>query len=221
MSNSRTMALSPASPARTALFDFDGTLADSLATMLGIYNELAAQLDVVQVGPERAAELRKLGPQGVLCELGIPLWKAPRILGAVRRTLRERDQVPAPFTGVQAALERLAASGVRTGVLSSNTAPNVRAFFARHGFAPPAILSTGVSIFGKAGRLKSVMQRHRLKAADVVYVGDEVRDIEACRAAGVRSVAVSWGYGERNALLAAGPDGLVDVPEELVAMLAG
>jgi phosphoglycolate phosphatase len=117
-------------------------------------------------------------------------------------------------------LERLAASGVRTGVLSSNTAPNVRAFLARHGFAAPEILSTGVSIFGKAARLRDVMQRHRLLAADVVYVGDEVRDIEACRAAGVRSVAVSWGYGERSALLAAAPDALVDAPEELVALLA-
>ncbi len=214
------MARSPAGPARTALFDFDGTLADSLATMLAIYNELAGQLNVTQVGPERAEELRKLGPHGVMCELGIPLWKAPRILGAVRRTLRERNQVPAPFAGVQSALERLAAGGVRTGVLSSNTAPNVRAFFARHGFAAPAIVSTGVSIFGKAGRLKSVMARHGLLAAEVVYVGDEVRDIEACRAAGVRSVAVSWGYGERSALLAAAPDVLVDAPEELAALLA-
>jgi phosphoglycolate phosphatase len=213
------MSGSQAGSRRTALFDFDGTLADSLAAMLAIYNELAGQLEVVQVGPERAEELRKLGPRGVMCELGIPLWKAPRILGAVRRTLRERDHVPAPFAGVQAALERLAASGVRTGVLSSNTAPNVRAFLARHGFTSPEIVSTGVSLFGKAARLQNVIQRHRLLAADVVYVGDEVRDIEACRAAGVRSVAVSWGYGERSALLRAAPDALVDAPEELVALL--
>lgn len=216
----RGMVSFAAGPVRTALFDFDGTLADSLYEMLAIYNELAAELKVVTVGPERAEELRKLGAQAVIRELGIPMWKVPRVLKAVRSAQHARKQVAAPFAGILASLERLQQSGVQTGVVSSNSEPNVRAFFVRHGCTPPAILSTGVGLFGKGSRLKRVLAHHGLSAREVAYVGDEVRDIEASRTAGVRSVAVSWGYGEKNALLAARPDALVDAPDELVTALS-
>jgi phosphoglycolate phosphatase len=206
---------------RAALFDFDGTVADSLDGMLAIYNELAQQLGVVQVGPARAQALRKLGPRAAIRELDIPMWRVPRILSAVRRTWSERAQVAEPFAGMLQTLARLSEGGVKTGVLSSNTEANVRAFFAHHGCAQPSILSTGVSMFGKASRLRKVLARHALSAAQVAYVGDEVRDMEASKTAGVRSIAVSWGYGEREALRLAGPDALVDAPEELLALFSG
>jgi phosphoglycolate phosphatase len=204
--------------AETLLFDFDGTLADSLDEMLATYNELAPQLEVVTVGQERARELRKFSARRVLRELGIPLWKVPRIMSAVRSTLRARDHVADPFAGLLSALATLAERGVRVGVVSSNEEPNIRAFFTRHGLAQPTILSSGASLFGKGGRLRRVLARHRLDPARVAYVGDEVRDVEASREAGVRSVAVSWGYAARGALIAAAPDLLVDTPEQLLTV---
>lgn len=203
---------------RTLLFDFDGTLADSLAEMLATFNEIAPQFDVVTVGQERAEQLRKLGSRGVLRELGIPLWKVPRIMSAVRGSLRARNHVAEPFAGLLNTLSGLAARGVRMGVVSSNEEPNIRAFFTHHALPQPDILSSGVSLFGKGARLRKVLARHRLDPACVAYVGDEVRDVEASRQAGVRSVAVSWGYAERGALVEAAPDLLLDAPAQLLSV---
>ena len=56
---------------------------------------------------------------------------------------------------------------------------------------------------------------------DCVYVGDATVDMLAARAAGMSAVAVTWGAGERDALLAAGPDTLVETVADLRAYLLG
>jgi phosphoglycolate phosphatase len=54
----------------------------------------------------------------------------------------------------------------------------------------------------------------------VFYVGDEVRDVLAASEAGVRSVAVSWGYNDRSVLEAARPDFVLDVPNQIIELFA-
>jgi phosphoglycolate phosphatase len=56
--------------------------------------------------------------------------------------------------------------------------------------------------------------------SEAYYIGDEVRDIAAAAHAGIRSIAVSWGYSDRETLAAERPDHLVDAPEELVRIIA-
>jgi phosphoglycolate phosphatase-like HAD superfamily hydrolase len=58
-----------------------------------------------------------------------------------------------------------------------------------------------------------------LPARDVVYVGDEVRDIEAGRQAGVAVAAMTWGFNDRALLARHCPDYLVERPEELLQLL--
>jgi phosphoglycolate phosphatase len=61
-------------------------------------------------------------------------------------------------------------------------------------------LRCGVGLLGKASRLRGVMRREGVDASEVVFVGDEERDIAAARGAGVRAIAVTWGYAEASAL---------------------
>jgi phosphoglycolate phosphatase-like HAD superfamily hydrolase len=204
---------------RAALFDFDGTLADSLRDVLAAYNAVAADLSVPAITTEQLMELRKLDHRAVLRELRVPLWKVPRIMTAVRAKLHADSHVAEPFPGIPEALRALERAGFQLGVVSSNSEENIRAFFERHALGLPAIMSCGVSLFGKAARLRKVLARHRLAAAQVAYVGDEVRDVEAGKQVGVRTVAVSWGYGGRGALAAAGADAIADATTQLATLL--
>jgi pyrophosphatase PpaX len=63
------------------------------------------------------------------------------------------------------------------------------------------------------------LQRLGVRAADCVYIGDAVVDVLAARAAGMASIAVTWGAGEHADLMAAGPLAVVDTMEELRALL--
>ena len=56
--------------------------------------------------------------------------------------------------------------------------------------------------------------------AEVIMVGDRHSDISGARVCGVRSVAVTWGYGSRDELVASAPDWLVDEPSQILPLLA-
>ena len=75
---------------------------------------------------------------------------------------------------------------------------------------------TGAPLFGKAAKIKGVIKRCSSSAELTTSIGDEVRDIEAAHALGIRSVAVSWGYAAATALEAAQPTRLVHAPAELL-----
>jgi phosphoglycolate phosphatase len=64
----------------------------------------------------------------------------------------------------------------------------------------------GASIFGKAAKFKAVMRRARVTPTQTIAIGDEVRDIEAARAAGIACGAATWGYSATDALIAMKPD---------------
>jgi phosphoglycolate phosphatase len=200
------------------LFDFDGTLADSLAVALDVYNTVAPRFAAPRISADDA-ELRRMNPRDALRASAIPMWKVPRLMSAIRSGMRDRmDMVPL-FPGMDVAVRDLACAGFRCGIVSSNARDNIEPFLARNGMDEVEILGTGTSLFGKAAALRKVLRRERVEAARAFYVGDEVRDVAAAAEVGMRSVAVSWGYADRGALVSEGPDLLVDRPDELAPRL--
>jgi phosphoglycolate phosphatase len=202
------------------IFDFDGTLADSLGETIAVYNREADRLGVPTVAPSDVLRLREMQPRDALRELRIPLWKLPLIMTAVRRGMRSRIDHVKPFAGVGAAVRCLRQAGARCAILSSNGRENVERFLARHAMDEFEWVQCGASAFGKASRLRSLLKSLKPLPAASCYVGDEVRDVVAAEEVGLRSVAVTWGYSSRSALEAARPDLLVDTPEQLAAVLA-
>jgi phosphoglycolate phosphatase len=81
-------------------------------------------------------------------------------------------------------------------------------------------IACGASIFGKAAKFKSVGRRARVAPDCVISIGDEVRDIEAARAAGIACGAVTWGYTARDALMAMTPDAVFESVDDVAARLA-
>jgi phosphoglycolate phosphatase len=58
----------------------------------------------------------------------------------------------------------------------------------------------------------------RLPAEQILFVGDSAIDVETARLSGMRSAAVTWGYCEREALIAARPDVVIDHPAQLLTL---
>lgn len=204
--------------APVAFFDFDGTIADSLEQVVVAYNSVAPGLGIPTITGDEAMALRRMRPREALRAYGIPLWKVPRIMTAVRGALRSSMAALSPFPGMVQAVRALCESGVRCCILSSNSRENIEAFLAHHALDVFEVLSCGASMFGKATHIRKLVRRLAVERARVFYVGDEVRDVVAAKEAGVRSVAVTWGYSVRSALKAEEPDFVVDAPDELVAL---
>jgi phosphoglycolate phosphatase len=185
---------------RLVIFDSDGTLADTLPWMRSIFNDLADEHGFRRVEPEHGLRLRNLEGRALLRELGLPLWKLPRVLAGMRRRMAEHQGTLTLFPGIGAMLHALASSGLKLAVVSSNSRANVERILGPENVNLIAHFFCGATMFGKAAKLRQVLRASSTPAAQALYIGDEIRDAEAARQAGIHFGAVAWGQHDERAL---------------------
>jgi phosphoglycolate phosphatase len=204
---------------KLVIFDFDGTLADSLSWLLGISDRMADEFGFDRIDKNQVAMLRRLDAATLLRMHHVPLWKVPFIAARFRRLMSQQIAQIAPFPGVPEMLERLACAGCDLGVVTSNSCGNVRRVLGRKTSALLSTCQGGVSLAGKRAKLKRILHRSGIDPAQAIFIGDEIRDIEAARHAGVASGAVAWGFTEVNALKGHAPDWLFTSLDEMLSVL--
>lgn len=198
------------------IFDFDGTIADTLEAIVTITNRLAVHYGYPQTTPERLKYLRALSTAELLAQSHVPLFQVPFLMRRVRRELHQDVDSIQPFKHLSDVLLALAADGFTIMIASSNAPSTIRPFLERHGLNNVFDQIYGnIGLLGKARSLRRIMRRHRLVPEEILYIGDETRDIEAAHCQGLAVAAVSWGFSDRTALEAQGPTFLVDTPEDL------
>jgi phosphoglycolate phosphatase len=191
---------------RLAIFDFDGTLADSFPFFARVFNRLAATHGFRAVADDELAALRHFDARRMMRHVGLPAWKLPIVARDFTTLMREHRTEIHRFEGIDAALARLAAAGMQLAVVSSNSEANVRSVLGAANVRRIGQFECGMSIFGKASRIRRVLKRAGCRREEAIYVGDQVTDLEAARAAGVAFGAVAWGYSAIEALQAADPE---------------
>ncbi len=202
------------------LFDFDGTIADTLREGLRIYNEIAPEKKYTPVTPEQIDELRALETRELLKHLGVSRREIPSLVGTALRRLKERvGQLPL-IAGMEEVLPQLRERVNHLGLLSSNAPVNVRSFLEAHKIMHlfTSIECTG-KLGGKAKRLRVFAHLYGFDREDILYVGDEIRDLRAARKAGIVSVAVAWGFNSEASLARENPDYLIRSPQELLGIV--
>jgi len=202
-----------------AIFDFDGTLADSGDWFLSIIDDLARRFRFRATPADEVEMLRGLTSREVIRHLGIPRWKLPAIARHVHGLLAEQIDQIVPFDGIDALFEALQAAGVRIAIVTSNSEANVRTVLAPETIARVELFECRASLFGKARLFKRVLSRTGLAADQVIAIGDETRDITAARKAGIAAGAVLWGYANRDALTRLEPDMLFETPADVLGAL--
>ena len=208
-------------PYKLAIFDFDGTLADSFAWFSRVVNDAAEVFTFRKITSAEIDMLRGKGAREIVAYVGVPMWKMPLIANYMRRRKAQDLATIRPFDGATAMLRDLHAAGVMLAVVSSNSEANVRGIL---GAEPAALIShyeCGVSLFGKAARFRNVLRRSGCTKAEAIAIGDEIRDLEAARRAGIAFGAVSWGYTLPDALAQERPEEMFTSFDDIRCGLAG
>ncbi len=199
------------------IFDFDGTLANTIDTGVEIYNEIAEEYGLEPFTREDVRELRKLNIRAVLDRIGISKLKAIKLAARIRKEIHNRMDEVEMFPGAAEAIRTLHEDGFRMGILSSNSTENISSFIDRFGLQHCfEFVEAGVSLFGKSKRLQKVLKEQDVDSGNVLYIGDETRDMEAARKSQVSALAVCWGANEREAMVTEGPAYCIEQPAELV-----
>lgn len=204
---------------KTLIFDFDGTIADSLGIVVEFINEVGKGW-IGTIAPELVAEYRKLTAFQILKKTHVPLWKLPGLRAKGIKVMRARIGDITPFAGMPEVLKQLAAQ-YRLIILTSNAVANSQSFLKNHGLEEYFDgVYTATSIFRKDFAIHKVLVRQKLQKKDVLYIGDEVRDVEAAHKAGIGIIAVTWGYNDKSILQIYKPTVMVDAPAELPGAVA-
>ena len=192
----------------SVVFDFDGVIGDSLPVLVNIANSQFGKylheplsVDLIRVKGVRKffQEYRMSGFRLVLW-----IWKARRMLA---------NEHVKMISGMGRLLQQLSERGLDLQLVSSGGKGYIARTLEREGLSHLfSSIHTNIGLFKKAKHLKRLSGNKK----DYVYVGDEVRDIEAAHKAGVTCISTSWGYESKTILKEAKPDYLVDTPEELL-----
>lgn len=201
---------------RLLIFDFDGTLADSAFWFAQTLNGVAKRYGFRQIDAAEMVELRGRPNREIVRRLNVPAWKTPFIAAHFRKLAAEAAPDLKLFPGVENMLRRLSAGGVKMAVVSSNSEATVRRVLGPELAGMMADYGCGASVFGKARKFRAVIRRAGVSEADVLCVGDEVRDIEAARKAHLATGAVTWGYATPEILRAQRPSAVFETPGDIL-----
>ncbi|MCJ8268574.1 MAG: HAD-IA family hydrolase [Psychrosphaera sp.] len=201
------------------LFDFDGTLADTLSINHQIMNELSKKYKFKQLSQDEVKKLKELPAKEVLAYMGIAKYKVPFVMAAGKFALKKYIDEISLSPQLNTLLEKWSFT-YQMGVVSTNSSKNIQRFLTNHQLDYIGFVYADARLSGKARLIKKAIKKQDLLKAKTLYIGDEIRDINAAREAGIAVVAVCWGYNSKEALQAHQPDYLVESVDELERVVA-
>ncbi len=205
---------------KVVIFDFDGTIADTFEIVLNLMLKHAKFLGIKNVDDETIKKLRNFPLIELIEELDISKIKIPFVAWLVKRQLGEEIHNIKPFKGMVALIESLKKQGFVVGIVSSNSRRNIHEFIESNKMDIFDFFHTERNLFGKGVVLERLIKKEHFDKSNVVYVGDEVRDIMACRKTGIKVISVSWGYNTKEILEKHNKEFVVDTPHELELKLS-
>ena len=201
---------------KTIIFDFDGTIADNLSVVIKIYNKIADKYRTNKVAKEEIQVYRSMKPFDILRKLKITAFKLPFIAGTIRKQMKSQITDIPIFANISDILKQLKDKGYNLGILSSNSVQNIKIFLDHYQIDFFNYIFSCKNIFGKHKSLTKFIKNYNLKNADVIYIGDEIRDIDASRKVGVKIISACWGYNDKDSLCTENPESFAEKPADLL-----
>jgi N-acetyl-D-muramate 6-phosphate phosphatase len=212
-------------PSKAVLFDFDGTFADTAVDLSRALNRLRTARGLAELPLETLRPHASSGARGLIgAGLGI-LPEHPEF-NALREAFLKHYAAEICvdthlFPGMEELLAAIETRGLRWGIVTNKSTNltrllvkalnlETRAACVVCGDTTPYLKPNPASLLYAANELK-------LAPADCIYLGDDKRDIDAAIAAGMRSVAVEWGYGTN--LPSWNADAIIAQPMDLIPRL--
>ncbi len=206
---------------KTLVFDFDGTIADTLGETRLIFNRMAPDYGIREVAEHELDHLRHLSLSALLDHLEIPKRRVPTLIARGTGMMRGNITRIKMIEGMSEVLVELRRHVDSFGILTSNATANVDLFLRTHGLRDQFdFISSTSKLTGKSKHLKAILKTFSLRPGELLYIGDELRDVKAAQKAGIPIAAVTWGFNSRAALAAAEPDYLFDQPVDFLRLLA-
>lgn len=204
---------------KAIIFDFDGTIADSLEGVMAVF-----QKALNRSAPFTKKEIetyRQLSLLRIALKVELPWYKILKLAIYGQHSFKLHMDLVGPYAWMAPLLKQLHSEGIRLYIISTNLQGSIHVFLRQHGLSEVIEKVYGRAfVLDKSGKIRTLLHREKLTADEVWYVGDEIVDIRSARRANIPVVSVTWGYSAKAGLQAAGPDAIADSPQQLRKILA-
>ncbi len=206
---------------RHVIFDFDGTIVDSMAVAIQLINQLAHKYNLKPMTNEDLDKLRQLPILERFRAANISPYQIPRLgLEFTRNYTKSLGHIQV-FADMREVILKLKEQGRVLSIISSNSNHNIRKFLVDNDLNVFDHIYCAKNIFGKEKTIGNFIRKLNLRPPELVYVGDEVRDIAACQANNIRVIAVTWGFDIKEMLERAHPDYIAQKPADILDIVLG
>lgn len=200
------------------IFDFDGTIANTFDIALEIINKNPQRFGIDGIDPTEIPRLKSMSMKYLLQEFNIHIFQIPKFLKMLKKDLaKEIDKVQV-FEGMIDVLKQLS-TRYTLGIISSNSKSNIKKVLKNNNLDMFEYVIGEPAIFGKSTRIKNILKKQKLQNSEVIYIGDEVRDIQAANKVGIDIISCTWGYNNEDIIVKHEPNYLVHTPSEILNIL--
>lgn len=197
-------------------FDFDGTLADTEEVNFVIYQKLAEKYNLRNITIDELGHIKKMSARELMAYVELKKRYLPFLLKRGKNLLKQdiRNIKPCKIDIFDTILQ-IKDMGIQIAIITTNSKINVKMFLEAHDVDVFDFIASS-SMFGKEAKMKKIIKKEKLNVNDVLYVGDEIRDIHAAKNTGVDIASVAWGYNTVESLKKQKPNYLIYEPSELI-----
>lgn len=199
------------------IFDFDGTIADTKDVMIRIANKLASDIGRPALSEDDIRFFRDYGVKEFIKKMRLSFFEVMRLLKKGNEIFVSDKESIALVPGVIEAIRKIKDMGAKTAIITSNSKEGVLKVLGNDISLFDFVIAER-NLFGKAPKIIAAAKKAASSLDMCVYVGDEPRDIEAAKKAGVKSVAVLWGFSGKQSLMPLAPEFTISSPSDLLGV---
>ena len=201
------------------IFDFDGTIADSAYYGIQAINELAPEFGLDPLTTDQIRQVKNFSARKMIKDSGLPFYKLPQFVYRLQEKIFTKIRYISTSVRIQPTLIELKKCDYMLGILTSNTKRNVNSFMELKNLNYFDFIYSDHSIFGKSKLLKKILRAYQIMKSESIYIGDEVRDIKACKKAGIPIIACTWGLNSKELLIKELPEYVAEKPSDIIRII--
>lgn len=206
---------------KTLIFDFDGVIADSLSLFVQIIENFRPRYNLDRLkSKEDIANLFDNNPfKSLSTVLGLSQIEIISFLKDLNKWFQGKTEQLKPFPGIIDVLKKIHSKKCKMYIVSSNHTEVISGFLKRNGADEifEKILG-GDDKFNKSEKIMDILKIVKTKTDDVIFICDTCGDVADAKISKVKTAVVTWGFHNKQKLLSANPDIIINSPDDLISL---
>ncbi|WP_158996971.1 HAD-IA family hydrolase [Pigmentibacter ruber] len=202
---------------KIAVFDFDGVIVDSYNAILEVINEISRIKKIPSLSKE---DILNKSTKELIKDLKIRWFEIPKYYKLAKKVVHLNKDLILLNPQIIEMFQYLNKDKIQLIILSSNSKNLIKDIIQKNlNYISFIEIIGDVSLFKKSKKIKEVMNKYKVNYNDIIYIGDEVRDIIAAKKVSISSIAVLWGKESEALLSKEKPNYIVKNGQELSYIL--